>query len=110
MRCFRNARRIYAAPSTASVKNSAHNTASLTGQPIPASTGPTVSLMLCLPARITKSGAGTDTLRAREVLDNNPSMMDGQTRSNIQPGMRVRVVEKQNQRTGQLTEGVVQRI
>jgi uncharacterized repeat protein (TIGR03833 family) len=36
--------------------------------------------------------------------------MDGQTRSNIQPGIRVRVVEKQNQRSGQLTEGVVQRI
>jgi uncharacterized repeat protein (TIGR03833 family) len=36
--------------------------------------------------------------------------MDGQTRSNIQPGLRVRVVEKQNQRSGQLTEGVVQRI
>ena len=36
--------------------------------------------------------------------------MDGQTRSNIQLGARVRVVEKQNQRTGQLTEGVVQRI
>jgi uncharacterized repeat protein (TIGR03833 family) len=36
--------------------------------------------------------------------------MDGQTRSNIQPGMRVRVVEKQNQRSGQLTEGFVQRI
>ena len=36
--------------------------------------------------------------------------MDGQTRSQIQPGMRVRVVEKQNQRTGQLTEGIVQRI
>jgi len=36
--------------------------------------------------------------------------MNGQTRSQIQPGMRVRVVEKQNQRTGQLTEGVVQRI
>jgi len=36
--------------------------------------------------------------------------MDGQTRSNIQPGMRVRVVEKQNQRTPQLTEGTVQRI
>lgn len=36
--------------------------------------------------------------------------MDGQTRSNIQPGMRVRVVEKQNQRNGQLTEGTVQRI
>ena len=36
--------------------------------------------------------------------------MEGQTRSNIQPGMRVRVVEKQNQRTGKLTEGIVQRI
>ena len=36
--------------------------------------------------------------------------MDGQTRSQIQPGMKVRVVEKQNQRTGQLTEGIVQRI
>ena len=36
--------------------------------------------------------------------------MDGQTRSNIQVGVRVRVVEKQNQRSGQLTEGVVQRI
>jgi uncharacterized repeat protein (TIGR03833 family) len=36
--------------------------------------------------------------------------MDGQTRSQIQPGMRVRVVEKQNQRTGKLTEGIVQRI
>jgi uncharacterized repeat protein (TIGR03833 family) len=36
--------------------------------------------------------------------------MEGQTRSNIRSGMRVRVVEKQNQRTGQLTEGIVQRI
>jgi uncharacterized repeat protein (TIGR03833 family) len=36
--------------------------------------------------------------------------MDGQTRSQIRPGIRVRVVEKQNQRTGKLTEGVVQRI
>jgi uncharacterized repeat protein (TIGR03833 family) len=31
-------------------------------------------------------------------------------RSQIQPGMHVRVVEKQNQRSGLLTEGVVQRI
>jgi uncharacterized repeat protein (TIGR03833 family) len=31
-------------------------------------------------------------------------------RSQIQPGMRVRVVEKQNQRSGALTEGVVRRI
>ena len=36
--------------------------------------------------------------------------MDGRTRSQIQPGMKVRVVEKQNQRTGKLTEGIVQRI
>jgi uncharacterized repeat protein (TIGR03833 family) len=34
----------------------------------------------------------------------------GQSRSEIQPGLRVRVVEKQNQRSGQLTEGVVQRV
>jgi len=33
--------------------------------------------------------------------------MNGQIRANIQPGLKVRVVEKQNQRTGQLTEGVV---
>jgi uncharacterized repeat protein (TIGR03833 family) len=31
-------------------------------------------------------------------------------RSEIQPGMRVQVVEKHNQRTGQLTEGIVARI
>lgn len=31
-------------------------------------------------------------------------------RSEIQPGMRVQIVEKQNQSTGALTEGVVRRI
>ncbi len=31
-------------------------------------------------------------------------------RSEIQPGLRVQIVEKQNQRTGLLTEGVVSRI
>jgi uncharacterized repeat protein (TIGR03833 family) len=31
-------------------------------------------------------------------------------RSQIQPGMRVAVVEKQNQRSGRLTEGLVRRI
>ena len=36
--------------------------------------------------------------------------MDAQSRSQIKPGMKVRVVEKQNQRTGKLTEGIVQRI
>jgi len=36
--------------------------------------------------------------------------VNGQTRANIRPGLRVRVVEKQNQRTGTLTEGNVQKI
>lgn len=36
--------------------------------------------------------------------------MDGTARKNIQPGQRVRVVQKQHQRTGQLTEGVVKDI
>jgi uncharacterized repeat protein (TIGR03833 family) len=36
--------------------------------------------------------------------------MDGQLRANIRPGLRVRVVEKQNQSSGKLTEGIVQRI
>jgi len=36
--------------------------------------------------------------------------MDGRVRAEIKPGMKVRVVEKQNQRSGKLTEGVVQRI
>ena len=33
--------------------------------------------------------------------------MDGKTRSNIKPGTRVKVVQKQDQRTGKLTEGIV---
>ena len=31
-------------------------------------------------------------------------------RSEIHPGQRVRIIEKQNQRTGQQTEGIVARI
>lgn len=34
--------------------------------------------------------------------------MSGNIRSDIKPGMRVMVVQKQDQRTGKLTEGVVQ--
>jgi len=34
--------------------------------------------------------------------------MSGTIRSHIKPGMRVKVVQKQDQRTGKLTEGVVQ--
>lgn len=36
--------------------------------------------------------------------------MDGRLKANVRPGLRVRVVEKQNQRTGTLTEGFVQRL
>jgi uncharacterized repeat protein (TIGR03833 family) len=42
--------------------------------------------------------------------DLNNSELSLPKRSQIQPGMRVRVVEKQNQRSGALTEGVVRRI
>ena len=33
--------------------------------------------------------------------------MEGTKRSNIKPGMRVKIVLKQDQRSGRLTEGVV---
>lgn len=33
--------------------------------------------------------------------------MDGKNRENIKPGVRVRVVQKQDQRSGRLTEGIV---
>jgi len=36
--------------------------------------------------------------------------MDGQKRSNIREGMQVMVVQKQDQGTGKLTEGLVQSI
>ncbi|MEY8000865.1 YwbE family protein [Clostridium sp. Mt-5] len=36
--------------------------------------------------------------------------MDGTRRSNIKPGIKVLVVQKQDQRSGKLTEGVVKRI
>lgn len=36
--------------------------------------------------------------------------MDGRKRSDIKPGIRVRVVQKQDQPTGKLTDGVVERI
>lgn len=34
-------------------------------------------------------------------------MMDGKTRSDIKPGMYVRIILKKDQRTGHLTEGIV---
>ena len=37
-------------------------------------------------------------------------MMSGTKRSNIKPGLRVRIVLKQDQRSGKLTEGIVKDI
>lgn len=37
-------------------------------------------------------------------------IMDGHKRSNIKKGLKVKVVQKKDQRNGNLTEGVVQRI
>lgn len=36
--------------------------------------------------------------------------MHGTERKNIQPGSKVKIIQKQHQRTGQLTEGVVKDI
>ena len=36
--------------------------------------------------------------------------MDGKLRSNIKLGAKVRVVQKQDQRTGKLTEGIVAKL
>ena len=37
-------------------------------------------------------------------------MMDGKSRSNIRPGQEVAIVLKEDQRTGDLTEGIVKDI
>jgi uncharacterized repeat protein (TIGR03833 family) len=34
-------------------------------------------------------------------------IMDGRNRADIKPGARVRIVQKQDQRSGRLTEGIV---
>ena len=37
-------------------------------------------------------------------------MVDGTKRKNIEVGMKVKVVQKQDQRSGKLTEGIVSKI
>ncbi|WP_196592929.1 YwbE family protein [Pectinatus sottacetonis] len=37
-------------------------------------------------------------------------MISGTERKNIQPGIKVKIVRKQHQKTGQLTEGIVKDI
>lgn len=36
--------------------------------------------------------------------------MDGQKRSNIRPGLKVKIVLKQDQKSGKLTEGIIKDI
>jgi uncharacterized repeat protein (TIGR03833 family) len=42
------------------------------------------------------------------ITKNN--FMDGKNRDNIKPGLRVAIVQKQDQPTGELTEGIVEDI
>ena len=37
-------------------------------------------------------------------------VMDGTTRANLRPGMKVKIVQKRDQRTGALTEGIIKAI
>lgn len=39
-----------------------------------------------------------------------PKEQDGRSRKNIQPGYLVEIVQKQHQRSGELTEGIVKKI
>jgi len=41
---------------------------------------------------------------------NKTNSMDGRKRADIKPGMLVNIVQKQDQRTGELTEGVVKNL
>src|SRR5689334_1089727 len=53
---------------------------------------------------------GSDAIPVAIPMSPTPPPNPGGKRSNIRPGMTVRVVQKQHQRTGQLTTGVVVRI
>ena len=37
-------------------------------------------------------------------------VMDGTTRENLKPGMKVKIVQKKDQRTGVLTEGTIKAV
>lgn len=43
-------------------------------------------------------------------MPENRLQMDGKTRAHIKPGMLVNIILKKDQRTGELTEGVVKNI
>lgn len=43
-----------------------------------------------------------------EVPKNSLKVMDGQKRDNIYPGLSVSIIQKQDQQSGKLTNGIVQ--
>jgi uncharacterized repeat protein (TIGR03833 family) len=45
-----------------------------------------------------------------EIINVEVLAMNGTERKNIRPGCQVKIIQKQHQRTGQLTEGVVKDI
>lgn len=44
------------------------------------------------------------------IIEKGSFIMDGTKRADIKVGMTVKVVKKQDQRTGKLTEGIVSRL
>lgn len=54
-------------------------------------------------------GGGLNTFR-KSLFYSELFIMDGKQRKQIQPGIRVRIVLKRDQRTGNLTEGIVKDI
>jgi len=56
------------------------------------------------------TGASSTTFSYNGLGDRLQQAMNGQTRSNIKPGMTVLIVLKQDQRTGKLTRGIVKDI
>jgi len=57
-------------------------------------------------------GLNLTTMEIRCTLQNNHGVneMDGTVRGNIKPGSKVRVVKKQDQRSGKLTEDIALKV
>lgn len=48
-------------------------------------------------------------IKSRKILSGDKKM-NGKNRSDIKPGLRVQIVQKQDQRSGRLTQGIVRDI
>jgi uncharacterized repeat protein (TIGR03833 family) len=51
-----------------------------------------------------------NTVGKFEIVKIKEQNMEGTVRSNIKPGLRVEIIQKKDQRTGKVTEGVVKDI